>query len=169
MEFKVYQKELELQSRGWIPTFHDVTKEVGNIVTMSGVKNGTVCVASHHTTCSVITQECAFDMSMTGLETLQQDLVNVFEKWIPTCRCEGMYLHPGKKALDFARKNGLSMIQQVYTNAKLKKNPNSLDKPKAESQEKVPEAVRKYQEKLKRLEEEKARLAKEQAKGKKKK
>ena len=35
MEFKVYQKELELQSRGWIPTFHDVTKEVGNIVTMS--------------------------------------------------------------------------------------------------------------------------------------
>ena len=28
MEFKVYQKELELQSRGCIPTFHDVSKEV---------------------------------------------------------------------------------------------------------------------------------------------
>ena len=28
MEFKVFQKELELQSRGWIPTFHDVSKEV---------------------------------------------------------------------------------------------------------------------------------------------
>ena len=28
MEFKVYQKELELQSRGWIPTFHDVSREV---------------------------------------------------------------------------------------------------------------------------------------------
>ena len=28
MEFKVYQKELELQSRGWIPTFHDVSKEI---------------------------------------------------------------------------------------------------------------------------------------------
>ena len=28
MEFKVVQKELELQSRGWIPTFHDVTREV---------------------------------------------------------------------------------------------------------------------------------------------
>ena len=27
MEFKVYQKELELQSRGWIPTFHDISKE----------------------------------------------------------------------------------------------------------------------------------------------
>ena len=57
MEFKVVQKELELQSRGWIPTFHDVTTEVNAIVEASGVKNGTVCVASHHTTCSVMIQE----------------------------------------------------------------------------------------------------------------
>ena len=40
MEFKVVQKELELQSRGWIPTFHDVTREVLEIVRASGVKNG---------------------------------------------------------------------------------------------------------------------------------
>ena len=43
MEFKVFQKELELQSRGWIPTFHDVSKEIREIVAASGVKNGTVC------------------------------------------------------------------------------------------------------------------------------
>ena len=43
---------------------------------------------------------------LTGLETLQQDLVNVFEEWIPTCRYEGMYLHPGRKALDFAESVG---------------------------------------------------------------
>ena len=53
MEFKFYQKELELQSRGWIPTFHDISKEIIEIVKASGVKNGTVCIASHHTTCSV--------------------------------------------------------------------------------------------------------------------
>ena len=63
-------------------------------------------VYSHHTTCSVITQECAFDMSMTGLETLQQDLVNVMENIIPTQRSEGMYLHPGHKALVFAEEHG---------------------------------------------------------------
>ena len=28
MEFKVVQKEIELQSRGWIPTFHDISEEV---------------------------------------------------------------------------------------------------------------------------------------------
>ena len=54
MEFKVYQKELELQSRGWIPTFHDVSREVVEIVKESGIKNGTVCIASHHTTCSCL-------------------------------------------------------------------------------------------------------------------
>lgn len=59
MEFKVFQKELELQSRGWIPTFHDVTSEIIHIVEASGVKNGTVTIASHHTTCSVMVQECS--------------------------------------------------------------------------------------------------------------
>ena len=62
MEFKVVQKELELKSRGWIPTFHDVSKEVLEIVKESGVKNGTVCVASHHTTCSVMIQEASHDL-----------------------------------------------------------------------------------------------------------
>ena len=32
MEFIVFQKELELQSRGWVPTFHDVSKEIIEIV-----------------------------------------------------------------------------------------------------------------------------------------
>ena len=74
MEFKVFQKELELQSRGWIPTFHDVSKEVMEIVKASGVKNGTVCIASHHTTCSVMVQECSHDIDSFDLEYLQHDL-----------------------------------------------------------------------------------------------
>ncbi len=102
----VYKKALKLESRHRAVSFHDITDEVKAIVKESGVKDGIVVVYSHHTTCSVITQECAFDMSMTGLETLQQDLVNVFEEWIPTCRYEGMYMHPGPKALEFAEEHG---------------------------------------------------------------
>ena len=101
----VYREEIKLQSNDKVVTFHDVTEKVKEIVARSGIKDGIVTVYSHHTTCSVITQECAFDMSITGLETLQQDLVNVFENIIPTQRCEGMYLHPGKEALDFAEKH----------------------------------------------------------------
>lgn len=100
------KEKFKLMSRDRAVSFHDITDKVKEIVKLSGIKDGIVVVYSHHTTCSVITQECAFDMSMTGLETLQQDLVNCFEEWIPTCRYEGMYLHPGQKALDFAESVG---------------------------------------------------------------
>ena len=86
MEFKVYQKELELQSRGWIPTFHDVSKEVMEIVKASGVKNGTVCIASHHTTCSVMVQECSHDIDSFDLEYLQHDLLDIMRKLVPDFR-----------------------------------------------------------------------------------
>ena len=102
----VFRESFKLQSRDRAVSFHDVTDKVKELAAKSGIKNGIVVVYSHHTTCSVITQECAFDMSMTGLETLQQDLVNVFEEWIPTCRYEGMYLHPGHKALVLAEEHG---------------------------------------------------------------
>ncbi len=102
----VYNASFKLESRHRAVSFHDVTDQVKDIAARSNIQNGIVVVYSHHTTCSVITQECAFDMSMTGLETLQQDLVNCFENWIPTCRYEGMYLHPGQKALVFAEEHG---------------------------------------------------------------
>jgi len=101
----IYREKFKLQSNDKVCTFHDVTEQTKEIVKRSGVKEGIVVVYSHHTTCSVITQECAFDMSMTGLETLQQDLVEVFENIVPTCRKEGMYLHPGPKALKFAEEH----------------------------------------------------------------
>lgn len=98
----IYKESFTVQSNDKAVTFHNVTAKAKEIVAKSGIKDGIAVVYSHHTTCSVITQECAFDMSMTGLETLQQDLVEVFENIIPAQRKEGMYLHPGPKALKFA-------------------------------------------------------------------
>lgn len=83
VEYKVFQKEINLQSRGWIPTFHDVSKEVKEIVAMSGVRNGTVTVASHHTTCSVMVQECSHDIDSFDLEYLQHDLLDIMRRLIP--------------------------------------------------------------------------------------
>ncbi len=102
----VYREEFKVMSNNGVSTFHDVTAKTKEIAKRSGIKDGLVVVYSHHTTCCVITQECAFDKSMTGLETLQQDLVNVFENIIPQYRSEGMYLHPGEKALKFAEEHG---------------------------------------------------------------
>lgn len=93
----VYREEIHLESNQGISTFHDITDAARNAVRHSGLQNGIVVVYSHHTTCSVITQEQAFDLSMTGLETLQQDFIEIFESIIPAYRKEGMYLHPGRR------------------------------------------------------------------------
>ena len=98
----VYRESFQVQSKNKMPTFHDVTEKTKEIAARSNIQNGIVVVYSRHTTCCVITQEPAFDMSMTGLETLQQDFVESFESFMPVCRKEGIYLHPGPKALAFA-------------------------------------------------------------------
>ena len=103
MEFKVYQKELELQSRGWIPTFHDISKEIMQIVKDSGVMNGTVAIVSHHTTCSVMVQECSHDIDSFDLEFLQHDLLDIMRKMIPDYTNEGDYRHPGPVHAQFGR------------------------------------------------------------------
>ena len=103
MEFKVVQKEIEVQSRGWIPTFHDISREVQMIVERSGVRNGTVVIASHHTTCSVMIQETSHDIDNFNLEYLQHDLLDIMRKLIPDFREEGMYRHPGPVHLQFGR------------------------------------------------------------------
>ena len=116
----VYRESFKLESRHRAVSFHDITEKVREIVKKCSLKDGIAVVYSHHTTCSVITQECAFDKSMTGLETLQQDLVNVFENWIPTCRYEGQYLHPGKEALVFAEEHGEDNFGRHNTDAHLR-------------------------------------------------
>jgi secondary thiamine-phosphate synthase enzyme len=77
------------------PTFQDVTEEVVAILEESSFKSGLLVVYSQHTTCSVMIQEASDDLNYWGTDLLMQDLVNVLEKIIPTCRTEGDYLHPG--------------------------------------------------------------------------
>lgn len=98
----VYLGKVELQSRDHLPHFHNITEDVKRVVAESGIKNGIVTVYSHHTTCSVITQESSHDTNYYGREYMQMDLVEIMEKMIPTCRTEGQYYHPGPKHIEFA-------------------------------------------------------------------
>ncbi len=77
------QKEIELQSRGWIPTFHDISKGILEIVAASGVKNCTYSIVSHYSTCSVMIQECSHDLDSFDLEYRQHDLLDIMRKMIP--------------------------------------------------------------------------------------
>lgn len=84
------------------PTFHDVTDQVQVLIDRSGIKEGIVLVFSQHTTCSVMIQEQSDDVNYYGTQYVLQDLVNVLNKIIPTCRTEGDYLHPGPKHIEIA-------------------------------------------------------------------
>lgn len=98
----IFHKHFTIQSDRR-PTFHDVTEQVEKIWIESGIKNGILIVFSQHTTCSVLIQEASDDVNYWGTELLMQDLVNVLEKIIPTCRTEGQYLHPGPKHIEAAK------------------------------------------------------------------
>lgn len=97
----IYREKAEVQSEGLHPTFHDVTEAVKGALENSGIKNGICVVYSHHTTCSVMTQERSHDKTYFGLEYLQQDLCDLMEKLLPTCRVEGQYMHPGPEHIKF--------------------------------------------------------------------
>lgn len=116
----VYREEFKLQSNQGVPTFHNVTGLANDVIQRSGVRNGIVVVYSHHTTCCVIIDEAAFDTTMNGMETLQEDFVDVMEKIIPTCRREGMYRHPGPLALKFGAEQGESTRECHNTDAHLR-------------------------------------------------
>ena len=97
----VYHDGFKIQSDRR-PTFHDVTEQVQKALVESGIQNGILLVFSQHTTCSVLIQEASDDTNYWGTELLMQDLVNVLESIIPTCRTEGQYLHPGPKHIEAA-------------------------------------------------------------------
>jgi secondary thiamine-phosphate synthase enzyme len=84
------------------PTFDDVTDTVLAILQKSGIKNGILLVFSQHTTCSVMIQEDSDDVNYWGTKLVMQDLINVLENIIPTCKTEGQYLHPGPTHIKYA-------------------------------------------------------------------
>lgn len=117
---KIYREIIEARSTSLYPTFHKITDKVQEIVDRSGIQNGICVVYSHHTTCSVMTQECSFDLAYNGLEFLQQDLVDIFEKIIPTCRKEGQYMHPGPILTEYAESVGESKLDALNTDGHLR-------------------------------------------------
>ena len=97
-----YNEKIKVNSEVCHPTFFDISDKIRKAIQNSGAKSGICVVYSHHTTCSITIQELSHDKNYYGLEYLQQDICNVMEKLIPTCRSEGQYMHPGPKHIDFA-------------------------------------------------------------------
>jgi len=117
---KMIREVFSLSSTGMRPTFHMITDKVREIVSNSEVQFGFCLVYSRHTTCSVMIDEDSFDKSYSGLTFLQQDLTDIFEKIVPTCRKEGQYMHPGPEATVFAAAHGEDKPGSLNTDAHLR-------------------------------------------------
>lgn len=115
----VFSKKFQVKSER-IPTFHDVTERVREALKESGIKNGIAVVFSQHTSCSVLIQEYCHDRNYWGTELLMQDLLDVLEEIIPTCRSEGQYFHPGPEHIKFAVGNGEKPAWGLNTDAHLR-------------------------------------------------
>ena len=97
-----YKETLILRSNGQRPTYHNITKQIKEIVEKSGVKNGICVVQSPHTTCSVIFEEFVHDTDFNGDEFLQVDLNRILDRIIPRELTDNMdYRYPGPKHLEF--------------------------------------------------------------------
>ncbi|OYQ67951.1 MULTISPECIES: YjbQ family protein [Aerococcus] len=94
---KVFREKIELQSKGILPTYIDVTAQVRKTIKDSGIREGIVTVVSPHTTCAVFYEEFAHDIDETGTESLQVDLNNVLEKIIPKHVSKDTYIYPGEE------------------------------------------------------------------------
>lgn len=117
---KIYRKAIEVESKGGRVDFHKITGQVKDIVQQSEIQEGLCTIYTHHTTCSVVLQECSFDTTYTGVEYLQQDLCDIFEEIIPTCRKEGQYMHPGPLLTKFSREHGEEKNETLNTDGHLR-------------------------------------------------
>lgn len=115
----VYSASFKVKSE-LVSTFHDVTDRVKEELKKSGIKNGILVVFSQHTTCSVLIQEDSHDVNYFGTKLIMQDLVNCFEKVVPTCRTEGQYLHPSSKHIEVALKIGEQPSWSLNTDGHLR-------------------------------------------------
>lgn len=115
----VFTRKFNVKSER-IPTFHDVTDQTSAALKESGIKNGIVVVYSQHTSCSILIQEQCRDRNYWGTELLMQDLVNVLETIIPTCKTEGQYLHPGPEHIKYATGIGELPPWELNTDAHLR-------------------------------------------------
>lgn len=116
----IFRTKISIQTIAGRPSFYQITDQIQKILAESEIKNGICVVYTHHTTCSVMIQECSFDTTYTGLEYLQQDLVDVFENIIPTCRKEGQYMHPGPQLTEFSARHGEDKPQTLNTDGHLR-------------------------------------------------
>lgn len=91
----VYKGLVRVETLAGKPTYVDVTNEVADIVSWSGIREGVVHCISCHTTCAVYSQEFDHDMTPAGDTFMQADLSDGLDRVFPEQRDWKTYRYPG--------------------------------------------------------------------------
>lgn len=91
----VYKGLVKVETLAGKPTYVDVTREVADIVSQSGIKEGVVHCISCHTTCAVYSQEFDHDVTPAGDTFMQADLSDGLDRVFPEQHDWKTYRYPG--------------------------------------------------------------------------
>jgi len=98
----IYQDTLHITTVEGRCSYHNITKEVKEVIEKSNIRNGICVVQSPHTTCSVILEEFVHDKDFNGDEYLQVDLNRILDRIVPRETTDSVqYRYPGEKHLAF--------------------------------------------------------------------
>ena len=106
----VFHDTLQVRTVTGRNSYHDIREQLNEAVAASGIKDGSLTVASAHTTCSLFFDETMHDRNFFGDEFLWQDINEAMDKIAPPMQCEGQYHSPGPEHIAF----GLSLSDPSY-------------------------------------------------------
>ncbi len=93
---KVYRELFKVKSEGLHPTFHDVTKQVKEVLEKEENQNDCVVFSPYHT-CLVMTRMFAIDYTYFVWNILQQTYATSWKKLDTTMQSwRHQYMHPGE-------------------------------------------------------------------------
>lgn len=99
----IRHEQFLVESNGSRVTYHNITKEIRNIIQASGIEDGFCVITTPHTTCSIVFEEYVHDKDWNGDEFLQVDQNRVLDKIIPRQLTESDYLYPGPEHVAFLK------------------------------------------------------------------
>ncbi|WP_407856322.1 YjbQ family protein [Enterococcus hailinensis] len=99
----IIHDRLSLETVAGKVTYLEITRQVKDKITESGIRDGMCVITTPHTTCSVTFEEFVHDKDWRGDEFLQVDQNRILEKLIPRQQTESDYLYPGPKHVEFLK------------------------------------------------------------------
>lgn len=105
-----FHKTLSVDTVEGRPSYHDIRKDLLDMVKEANIQNGMLVISVPHTTCSVFFDETMHDVNFFGDDFLHVDINEAMDKIAPRMTTENQYHSPGPEHIAF----GISLSDPNY-------------------------------------------------------